>query len=114
MLSNVLQPKIVLYICFTYIVPKPVAKFLYVLLLNNIIRYMKREIGLDLYYVYTVDKHVRVKLEYCTRMSMVYNKCANYIIDYIFFNMHHVKIITQHMILPIRQDEKYTSLLPHN
>ena len=54
MLSNVLQPKIVLYICFTNIVPKPVAEFLHVLLLNNIIRYMKREIDLNLYYVYTV------------------------------------------------------------
>ena len=54
MLSKVLQPKIVLYICFTYIVPKPAAEFLYVMLLNNIIGYMKREISLDIHYVYTM------------------------------------------------------------
>ena len=57
MLSNLLQPKIVIYIyiyiCFTYIVPKLVAEFLHVLLLNNIIDYMEREIRLDLLYVYT-------------------------------------------------------------
>ena len=55
-----LQPKIVLYIymcvyvCFTYIFPKPATKFLNLLLLNNIISHMKREINLDLRYVYTV------------------------------------------------------------
>ena len=46
--------KIVLYICFTYIVPKPVVEFLHMLLLNNIIDYKKREISLDLCYVYTM------------------------------------------------------------
>ena len=54
MLSKVLQPKMVLYICFTYIVPKPAAEFLHVLLLNNIIGYMNKEISLDLCYVYTM------------------------------------------------------------
>ena len=44
----------VLYICFTYIVPKPTVEFLHVLLLNNIIGYIKREISLDLYYVYSM------------------------------------------------------------
>ena len=66
MLSKVLQPKMVLYICFTYIVPKPVVEFLHMLLLNNIIGYMKRESSLDLRCVHYVDKHVSVKLEYCT------------------------------------------------
>ena len=54
MLSKVLQPKIVLYICFTYIFLKPAAEFLYVLFLNNIINYIKREINHDLRYVYTM------------------------------------------------------------
>ena len=40
--------------CFTYIFPKLAAEFLHVLLLNNIIGYMKREISLDLRYVYTM------------------------------------------------------------
>ena len=51
--------------CFTYIVPKPAAEFLHVLLLNNISGYMKREISLDLC-VHYVDKRVSVKLENCT------------------------------------------------
>ena len=37
-----------------YLFPKPTAKFLYVLLLNNITSHMKREISLNLYYVYIV------------------------------------------------------------
>ena len=41
-------------VCFTYIFPKPATKFLHLLLLNNIISHMKREINLDLRYVYTV------------------------------------------------------------
>ena len=68
MLSKVLQPKIVLYICFTYIFLKPATEFLHVLLLNNIVSYMKREISLDLCCVHCVDKCVSAKLEYCTRM----------------------------------------------
>ena len=56
----------VLYICFTYIVPKPAAEFLNVLLLNNIIDYIKKEIGLDLRCVHYVNKRDSVKLEYCT------------------------------------------------
>ena len=66
MLSKMLQPKIVLYIyicvcvCFTYIFPKPATKFLHLLLLNNIISHMKREINLDLRYVYTVQTNMLV------------------------------------------------------
>ena len=62
MLSKVLQPKIVLYmyICFTYIFPKPVAEFLYVLLLNNIISHMRRETSLNLRYMFTVYTNVLV------------------------------------------------------
>ena len=63
--NKVIYTYIYIYICFTYIVPKPAAEFLHVLLLNNISDYMKREISLDLC-VHYVDKRVSVKLEYCT------------------------------------------------
>ena len=53
MTSPIIKNK-VLSICFIYIVPKPTAEFFHVLLLNNIINYMKREINHDLRYVYTM------------------------------------------------------------
>ena len=37
-------------------------------------------------------------------LAIQVQQCAYYIIDYILFYMHHIKIVTQHMVFRIRQD----------